>query len=469
MIRISRVVGSIRPSGCLTTIHRYKDGIVGNRSFSSSSLFQQSSRSDEAGGPLDGIRVLDLTRILAGPYCTMLLGDLGADVIKIEHAKRGDDTRIWGPPFAPYKPEFADTLGEDYPFRHIGGESAYFLCVNRNKRSVAVDIKSEAGKQVIIELAKKSDVLVENYVPGKLASMGLGYEQLRKVNDQLIYASITGKAGYDVMIEAEAGLMHITGEKGGNPVKVGVAITDLTTGLYAHGAIMAALLARQRTKRGQHLDLSLLESQVASLANIGSNYLIGGKEAVRWGTQHPSIVPYRTFETKNGAVCLGGGNDSQFKVLVTRLDLGHLADDPRFSQNKDRVKNRDDLSELLEQRISQMTVSEVLEKMEGSGLPYAPLNNMKGTFDHPQVRARGMVQTIDHVATGPIDLVGPAVKYSETKAKIRMPPPLLGHHTEQVLSDVLGYDKEQIEKVVKGGGVVLYDYNVSGIRSGKEK
>ncbi|KAJ1672955.1 hypothetical protein EV182_006165 [Spiromyces aspiralis] len=306
--------------------------------------------------------------------------------------------------------------------------------------------------------------------------MGLGYEQLREVNDQLIYASITGKtlclllgygstgpyakrAGYDVMIEAEAGFMHMTGEKGGAPVKVGVAITDLTTGLYAHGAIMAALWARLRTKKGQHLDLSLLDSQVASLANIGSNYLIGNCEAQRWGTEHPSIVPYRTFKASDGIVCIGSGNDRQFAVLVARLDLPELAADPRFAKNQDRVRNRSVLYGILEQQVARMTVAEILDRLEGSGLPYAPLNNMQGTFDHPQVKARGLVWDVPHPAVGGnIKLVGPAVQYSATKARIRTPPPLLGQHTEQVLKEVLGYNRDQVQDVVKRGGAKLYCY-----------
>ncbi|KAJ2643460.1 hypothetical protein GGH99_008555, partial [Coemansia sp. RSA 1285] len=283
---------------------------------------------EKTEGPLAGTRVLDLTRVLAGPYCTMLLGDLGADVIKVEHPTRGDDTRAWGPPFKAYaralqaKEKPANPLYTAPP--RFPGESAYYLCVNRNKRSVAVDLKKAAGREIVAALAREADVVVENFVPGRLAAMGLGYAELSRANPRLVYASISGygatgpysrRPGYDVVIEAEAGLMHITGDEHGAPVKVGVAVTDIATGLYAHGAIMAALLARIRTGRGQHLDLSLMQTQTALLANVASNYLVGGHEARRWGTRHASIAPYEVFATADGRVCIGAGNDAQFASL----------------------------------------------------------------------------------------------------------------------------------------------------------
>ncbi|KAJ1997365.1 hypothetical protein H4R26_005857, partial [Coemansia thaxteri] len=310
--------------------------------------------STASSGPLAGTRVLDMTRILAGPYCTMLLGDLGAEVIKVEHPTRGDDTRAWGPPFTSYtrkltaapaqRPDCATTSLYTEPPEFVG-ESAYYLCVNRNKRSIAVDIKSSHGRQILLDLARCSDILVENYVPGKLASYGLGYEHLQRINPRLVYASITGygstgpyssRPGYDVITEAEAGLMHITGEEGGPPVKVGVAVTDIMTGLYTHGAIMAALIARSSSGRGQHIDASLLQTQLSMLVNIGSNYLVGGLEAQRWGTRHSSIAPYEVFPTKDGAVCIGAGNDSQFAALCRRLGRPDLCGLPRFNTNADR-------------------------------------------------------------------------------------------------------------------------------------
>ncbi|KAF9537899.1 hypothetical protein EC957_007525 [Mortierella hygrophila] len=378
-----------------------------------------------------------------GPYCTQLLGDLGAEVIKVENPKGGDDTRAWGPPFA------ANLDGSET-------ESAYFLSVNRNKKSITVNIRSEAGKQLIQDLVKKCDILVENYVPGKLARMGLGYEDLSALNPGLIYASITGygqtgpfasRPGYDVMIEAEAGLMYITGEERGPPVKVGVAVTDLTTGLYAHGGIMAALLARHRTGRGQHVDCSLLESQVATLANIGSSYLIAGKEAKRMGTAHPSIVPYQVLQTRDSHIMIGAGNDGQFRTLCKVLQLDSLSDNPLYKTNRDRVQNRDELIRILTNRLQTEKNTFWLKALEGKGVPFAPINNIGQTFSHPQVLARGMVHEVEHVKAGKIKLIGMPVKYSDTKPTIRTAPPLLGEHTDQVLSSVLGYKDDKIRNL----------------------
>ncbi len=289
-------------------------------------------------GPLSGVKVLDLTRVLAGPYCSMMLGDLGADVIKVEHPS-GDDTRSWGPPFAV-------PLDENEV-----KESAYFLGVNRNKRSITVNFKTEQGLEIIKKLARRSDVLIENFIPGRLDELGLGYRELAKENPGLIYASISGygpdgpyskKPGYDVIIEGEAGLMHITGEENGEPVKVGVAITDLTTGLYTKGAILAALFAREKSGKGQKIDASLLECQVASLANIASNYLIGGQEAKRLGTKHGAIVPYQSFPTSDGHIIVGAGNDRQYSKFCKALQRQDL-DSPSFATNQLRVQNREKL------------------------------------------------------------------------------------------------------------------------------
>ncbi|KAG0367679.1 hypothetical protein BGZ54_003475 [Gamsiella multidivaricata] len=412
---------------------------------------------DQEPGPLDGYRILDLTRVLvitktarshslaanvAGPYCTQLLGDLGAEVIKIENPKGGDDTRAWGPPFA-------ENLDPSDPVR----ESAYFLGVNRNKKSITVNIRSKEGRQLIHDLVKKVDVLVENYVPGKLDEMGLGYKELSALNPRLIYTSITGygqtgpyrtRPGYDVMIEAEAGLMYITGEENGTPVKVGVAVTDLTTGLYAHGAIMAAILARQRTGRGQHIDCSLLDSQVVTLANIASSYLVAGQEAKRMGTSHPSIVPYQVLPSKDSHIMIGAGNDGQFKILCSVLGLDSLCENPAYKTNMDRVRNRKELIAILTERLKTKSNEEWLKALDGRGIPFAPINNIAQTFAHPQVVARDMIQEIEHPKAGKIKLAGPAVKYSETKPSIRIPPPLLGQHTDEILRDVLEYDEERI-------------------------
>ncbi|KAI8366456.1 CoA-transferase family III domain-containing protein [Choanephora cucurbitarum] len=382
----------------------------------------------------------------------MMLGDLGADVIKVENPQSGDDTRAWGPPFAENK----DSSDRSH------GESAYFLCVNRNKRSITVNMKSEGGRSLLHDLVKHCDVLVENYLPGKLDQMGLGYKELSEINPRLIYASITGygqtgpyakRPGYDVIIEAEAGLMHITGEPEGTPVKVGVAITDLTTGLYAKSAILASLIQRGATGRGQHIDCSLLESQVASLANIASNYLIGGQEAKRMGTSHPSIVPYQVFPTKNSFVMIGAGNDGQFAKLCHRLGLDDLCQDARFKNNTDRVKHRQELIQLLQDRLQQYDTSHWLEKLEGAGFPFAPINNIQETFAHPQIEARGLVHEVQHKRAGTVRLVGPPVKYSESETSIRLPPPLLGEHTDQILTEVLGYSQDKIKHLRQEGSL----------------
>ncbi|KAG0202757.1 hypothetical protein BGX28_004800 [Mortierella sp. GBA30] len=411
------------------------------------------TRPEPQAGPLDGYRVLDLTRVLGtraftltadepGPYCTQLLGDLGAEVIKIENPKGGDDTRAWGPPFAK-NIDPSDTMHE----------SAYFLGVNRNKKSITVNLRSEEGRKVIRDLVKKVDILVENYVPGKLDEMGLGYKDLSALNPRLIYTSITGygqtgpyrtRPGYDVMIEAEAGLMYITGEENGTPVKVGVAVTDLTTGLYAHGAIMAAIIARYRTGRGQHIDCSLLDTQVVTLANIASSYLIAGQEATRMGTSHPSIVPYQVLPSKDSHIMIGAGNDGQFKILCSVLGLESLCENPLYKTNKDRVRHRKELIAILTERLKSKNNEEWLKALEGRGIPFAPINNIAQTFEHPQVLARSMIQEIEHPKAGKIKLTGPAVKYSETKPSIRIPPPLLGQHTEETLRDVLEYDEQRI-------------------------
>ncbi|KAI7866124.1 CoA-transferase family III domain-containing protein [Spinellus fusiger] len=437
--------------------------------------------------PLKGIRVLDLTRVLAGPYCTMMLGDLGAEVIKIEHP-RGDDTRAWGPPF---------TESMDPQDDACQGESAYFLSVNRNKKSVTINFKSKEGQTILHDLVKQCDVLVENYVPGKLAEIGMGYDQVSKINPRLIYASITGygqtgpyasRPGYDVVIEAEAGLMHITGEPNGPPVKVGVAITgklsfsfsffckktslylhpkpptrqlnnppnpnpnssfSLTQGLHAHSAILAALFQRHTTDRGQWIDCSLLESQVSTLVNIGSNYLIGQKEAQRMGTSHPSIVPYQVFPTKDSFIMLGAGNDGQFSKLCHYLGLSSLVTDLRFITNALRVQHRQALVGVLQERLQQATTQHWLDQLKQAGCPMAPINNIKGTMEHPQIQARGLVQEVEHAKAGKIRLIGPPVKYSGFTPAIRLPPPVLGAHTEHVLQEVLGYSKADIERLNK--------------------
>ncbi|KAJ1029362.1 hypothetical protein NDA13_002613 [Ustilago tritici] len=415
--------------------------------------------------PLKGIRIVDLTRVLAGPYCTMLLADLGADVIKVEHPRGGDDTRAWLPPFA-QPPTGKDAPKpppgkEDY-WASLPPESAYFLSVNRSKRSITVDLKSPAGKKIIHDLVAKADVVVENYLPGKLASMDLGYEDLNKIKPDIIYASLTGygqtgsyrdKAGYDVIIAADAGMMHITGEADRPPVKIGVAMTDLTTGLYVHGAIMAALLGRAQTGKGVHIDASLFESQIASLANIASNYLIAGQEAGRHGDKHPSIVPYQTFQAKDGRIMLGAGNDGQFKFLCNLLGRPELSSDPKYATNAARVQHREELIPLLNKLLKEKTVQEWCNAINGK-IPAAPIRNIRGTFDeHPQSKDRKVVEEVDHPRAGRIKIVAPTVRYGGGKMRVRRAPPVLGQHTDEVLMQELGLSEEEVVKLREEGAI----------------
>lgn len=404
--------------------------------------------------PLSGIRVLDMTRVLAGPYCTQILGDLGADVIKIEHPTRGDDTRAWGPPYAKHK----SGANPDSP-----GESAYFLSVNRNKKSLALSFANPAGVEILHRLVKDSDILVENYLPDTLKKYQLDFQSLNKLNPGLIYASITGygqtgpyrsRAGYDVMVEAEMGLMHITGSRDGPPVKVGVAVTDLTSGLYTSNSIMAALLSRARTGKGQHIDVALSDCQVATLTNLASSALVSGQpDSGRWGTAHPSIVPYSSFRTRDGNILLGGGNDRLFGILCTSLRKSEWASDPRFLTNSSRVQNRVALEALIEAETRTKTTAQWLQVLEGSGMPYAAVNDIQATLKHEHVLARKMVTTIQHPACGPLKMVNTPVKYSYSEPSIRMPPPLLGQHTDEILRDVVGMGEADIVKLRREGVV----------------
>ncbi|XP_054548276.1 succinate--hydroxymethylglutarate CoA-transferase isoform X5 [Talpa occidentalis] len=333
--------------------------------------------------PLEGVKILDLTRVLAGPFATMNLGDLGAEVIKVERPGAGDDTRTWGPPF-------------------VGTESVYFLSVNRNKKSIAVNIKDPKGVKIIKELAMVCDVFVENYVPGKLSAMGLGYEDIDMIAPHIIYCSITGygqtgplsqRAGYDAVASAVSGLMHITGPEGGDPVRPGVAMTDLATGLYTYGAIMAGLIQRYKTGKGLFIDCNLLSSQVACLTHVAANYLIAQKEAERWGTAHGSIVPYQAFKTKDGYLVVGAGNNQQFATVCKILNLPELIDDSKYKNNHLRVQNRKGLIKILSSRFEKEVTSKWLCLFEGSGVPYGPINNMKTVFAEPQstLKTKGLL------------------------------------------------------------------------------
>ncbi|CAG9767628.1 unnamed protein product [Ceutorhynchus assimilis] len=376
--------------------------------------------------PLEGIRILDMTRIVAGPHCTMVLGDLGAEVIKIEKPGSGDEARLYGPPF------INDTK-----------DSAYFVALNRNKKSICINTQSKEGREIIYSLAKMSDVLVENFVPGKLDKLQLGYSDLKKIAPQLIYCSITGfgpegpyrtRPGYDLIASSIGGLVHITGPQDGEPCKVGVAMVDLATGLYAHGAILAALIKRSKTGKGQKIDCNLLSTQLATLINIGSNYLNAGEEAVRWGTAHPSIVPYQAFPTKDGYYTIGAGSDKQFLEFCNLIDHANLASNEKFLSNKERVQNRQELIEVLTKIIVKKTNEEWQAIFANSSFPNGPVNNLEAAFDDPHVKHIDIVKTLDY-AEGKIKLVGPAVTYSQGGNEIRSPPPTLGQHTNEVLSN----------------------------------
>jgi len=396
-------------------------------------------------GLLDGVRVLDLSRVLVGPYCSMVLGDLGADVIKVERPGVGDDTRHWGPPFT-----------------EKGGESAYFLCVNRNKRSITVDLKNPGGITIIKALAEKSDVFIENFTPGTTDRLGISYDSIRSVNPRIIYCSITGfgpdgpyqkRAGYDLAVSGLGGLIGITGEPGGSPVKVGVAITDVTTGISAQGAICAALYAREKTGLGQRIDLSLLETQVAALVNMASSYLISGKVPQRWGTAHETIVPYQGFETQDKYVIIAVGNDQLFEKFCKLLGIPETAEDPRFKTNPLRVKNRKECIGVLEPILKTKKRDEWIKLLNAESIPCTPINTMDEVFSDPQVLHRNMLVEVDHPKAGKIKLVGIPVKYSEAKTEIRRPPPILGEHTREVFSEILGYDDQRIEDL-KSAGVI---------------
>jgi len=369
-------------------------------------------------------------------------------VIKVEEVSRGDDTRSWHPPSAPLPP--------DAPAQHLPPESAYFLGTNRNKRSITVNFKKPEGLEIIHSLVQRSDVLVENYVAGKLASMGLGWEDCAKINPRLIYASITGygqtgpyreAAGYDVIIEGEAGLMHITGEPNGPPCKVGVAVTDIATGLYAHGAIMAALISRQQTDKGVWVDCNLFDSQLAGLANIASNYLISGAEAGRHGTAHPSIVPYQVFPCKDSFLMIGAGNDKQFRLLAEKiLKRPELASDPKFASNDARVANRDEIVQIVTDALMQHDREHWLKEFSGLGVPFGPINTIHQTFEHPQALARGSVVEVEHPRAGPVKMVAPAVHYNGQRMPVTRPPPYLSQHTDEILKE-LRYSPKRIAQL----------------------
>ncbi|KAL2867728.1 CaiB/BaiF CoA transferase family protein [Aspergillus lucknowensis] len=403
-------------------------------------------------GPLHGVRILDLTRVLAGPFCTQILADYGADVVKVEHPNGGDDTRLW-------KEEGEDKLWKP----GTKDTSLYFNGVNRNKRSISVNMKHERGKSIILELVTRADVVVDNFIPGKLEELGLGYDVFRNANPSIIHASISGygatgpyahRAGYDVIAAAEAGLLHITGEADGPPTKPGVGLMDMATGLYLHGAICAALVSRSRTGEGQKIDASLFETTISILNNVGMSWLNLGKEGRRWGTAHATIVPYEVFKTRDSELVLGAVNNRQFRVLCQRLGDEGLADDERFADNGSRVRNRSELKEILLRLFATKTTEEWIAVFEGSGMPHGPVNTIEKAFEHPQTVAREMVQNMEHSSarTGSIQVIGAPVKFSSNQPSLRSQPPGLGEHTDEVLAE-LGLSDDAISGLRNKGAI----------------
>ncbi|MCQ2030844.1 CaiB/BaiF CoA transferase family protein [Stutzerimonas zhaodongensis] len=403
-------------------------------------------------GALSHIRVLDLSRVLAGPWAGQILGDLGADVIKVERPRTGDDTRHWGPPY------LKDDLGADT------SEAAYYLSANRNKQSLTLDFTQPEGQRIIRELVEHCDVLLENFKVGGLAAYGLDYESLKAINPKLIYCSITGfgsdgpyanRAGYDFMIQGLGGLMSLTGraeeEEGAGPVKVGVALTDILTGLYATVGVLAALNSREQTGVGQHVELALLDVQVACLANQAMNYLTTGVAPKRMGNAHPNIVPYQDFPTADGDIILTIGNDGQFRKFAEAAGHPEWASDPRFASNKARVAHRKELVPMIRQVTVFRTTAEWVTLLEQAGVPCGPINDLAQVFADPQVQARGLRVDMSHPLSGTVPQVASPIRLSGTPVEYRKAPPLLGEHSEAVLQDVLGLSFDKILSLRQSG------------------
>ncbi|MBI1216640.1 MAG: CoA transferase [Alphaproteobacteria bacterium] len=405
----------------------------------------------ENTGPLKGIRVFDMSRILAGPSATQILGDMGADVLKIEKPGQGDDTRTWGPPFV------KDRAGHDTR------ESAYYLSCNRNKRSLALDFTKPEGLALAKKLIGQSDILFENYKAGSLAKYGLSYEQLKEEFPKLIYCSLTGfghdgpykdLAGYDFLIQGMGGIMSLTGPADGMPYKIGVAYADLFAGLYALNAILAALYSREKTGKGQFIDVSLLDVQVATLSNAGQYYLTGGKVTPRMGNAHPTIVPYEAFAASDGYIILAVGNDKQFRAFCDFAGKPALAEDPRFSGNSDRVRNRAEIVPLVREIIARHPRQYWIENLEKRGVPCGPVNDLAQVFANPQVQARRMVTQMDHPQSdAPIDLISSPLRFSETPVSYRHAPPVLGADTDDILTTRLNLSPDDIETLRQKGVV----------------
>lgn len=396
--------------------------------------------------PLDGIKVLDLSRILAGPWCTMTLADLGATVWKVEAPGQGDDTRTWMPP------------AKD-------GISTYYLSANRNKKSIAIDMRSPEGRKIVLDLAKQADVIVENFRHASIRKLGLDYDAIREINPKIVYCSVSGygrdnefseRPGYDFVLQAETGFMSITGEKDGDPMRLGVAFVDLATGMNAVQAILAALIARGRTGEGQHLDISLHHSGLNFLANVSTGYLNTEKTPGRYGNAHPSIVPYQLFSCKDGYIALAVGNDGQYRKLCTQvLGRADLAEDPKYILNKDRVANRETLIAELDSEMAKQSVSDLIQKLEQAGVPGGRVYNVAEAFNSPESIARGVVTEQKHAKLGHVKTVTSPLRFTGSKPADFNAPPEVGEHTRDILSDVLGWSEETIQSAAEAGAVAL--------------
>ena len=402
--------------------------------------------------PLDHLRVLDMSRILAGPWCGQTFADLGAEVIKVERPGTGDDTRSWGPPF------MTDKDGRETD------EAAYFLSANRGKKSVTVDITKPKGQNIIHKLAAECDILIENYKVGGLKKYGLDYDSLSRINPRLVYCSITGfgqtgpyspRAGYDFLIQAMGGLMSVTGEAesrpGGGPQKVGVALSDILTGLYTTIGALSALAMREKTGKGQHVDMALLDVTIASMANQAMNYLIAGKAPTMMGNAHPNIVPYEAYKAADHYIILAVGNDAQFRRFCEVAGRIDLADDTQYATNRGRVENREVLGPILNEIIEAKTRSFWLEELEKVGVPCGPINNLEQIFDDPHVQARGARQEVSHPVAGTLPSVANPIRFSETPIEYAIAPPTLGQHTDEILQSLLSLSEKQIEDLRKQG------------------
>ncbi|RPJ41936.1 MAG: CoA transferase [Deltaproteobacteria bacterium] len=388
--------------------------------------------------PLEGIRVLYLTLIIAGPYCAMVRGDLGAEVIKIEQPKIGDESRAWGPPW----------VGETV--------SAYFTAINRNKKSLTLNFKKPEGIEILKKLVAKSDVVLENFRPGTLDELGIGYEVLRGINPRIVYCDMTGygtdgpyrdKPGVDVIVSAIGGLMAITGSAEGEPVKVGVPLTDVLTGIYSFGAISSALLLREKTGLGQRISINLLAVQLATLINIAANYLVAGIIPRRWGSAHPNIVPYEAHQANDGYLIFGIINERMWKSLCELPEFADLKNDERFTDNGKRIQNRQPLKEILDRIISTKPIDEWIPMFDRAGIPCGPVNTFDRVFKDPQVLHSGLVQEVEHPQYGKVKVVGPPATFSDSRIGIQSPPPMLGEHNREILTGILGFAEDEVEKL----------------------